>query len=546
MSKISKLKVSRENWKQKSVRRGTNERYLRKELERTKSERNHYKKQFQQTKILLEAERKKKAPVVSKSDEIYLTLQLFLVARISFRAVSRVLNVIGGVVGIFKAYSHQTVINWLLRLSIVKMHSAHQLAATEVVPGSFCNGFIWMIDTSIGIGDGKILAVIALDVHHHKHNPSAPTLKNLHCMGVSVSPSWTGENIAEFLKKLIATQGRPAAFLKDGGTDLARAVKILDEQKLGSQRIDDVSHKIANLVKHEYAQHPLFKTFISACGKASKNLKQTILACLAPPKVAVKARFMNLHRLVTWAGRILKHSPPGRATEGSLLSKLRKSLDDLPQCKIFITRFTRDVKPLLACQKIIKNKGLSHETYKQCKGLIEGTPISSSIRKGFIEWADKQLESATVLGAASFGLPISTDQIESLFAVGKRHGTGDLKDANRIAMRLPALCGEITREDAQKVMEVSVAQQQEVMGSVSTVIGQRQRTLTHPGKLEKLLEFKEQNDFELIPSPKKRSKNLERPDNTSTLENLRGTQFEVPNIGIPPPIVIKNPAIASI
>ena len=546
MSKISKLKVSRENWKQQSMRRGTRERYLDKELKRIKNKRHHDKEQLQQTRALLEAERKKKAPLLSKSDVIYLTLQLFLVARISFRAVSRVLNVIGGVFGISKAYSHQTVINWLLRFSIVKMQSASQLTATEIPSGSFSNGFIWMIDTSIGIGDGKILAVIALDVHHHQHHPSAPTLKNVHCMGVSVSPSWTGEKIAEFLKKMIATQGRPAAFLKDGGTDLERAVHLLDQQKLGSPRIDDVSHKIANLVKHEYAQHPLFDRFISACGKVSKNLKQTILACLAPPKVGVKARFMNLHRLVTWADRILKHSPPGRAAEGSLLSKLRQSLDDLPQCKIFIRRFTRDVRPLLACQEIIKNQGLSHQTYQQCQVLIEDIPRSSSIGKGFIEWADKQLETAAALGVASSGLAISSDQIESLFGVGKRHGTGDLKDANRMAMRLPALCGELSREEAQKVQQVSVAQQQKVMGSVSTVIGQRQRTLRHPGKLEKLLEFKEQNDFELIPSPKKWSKNLERPDKIRVLENLPGTPFEVPNRGRPPPKVIENSAIARI
>ena len=132
---------------------------------------------------------------------------------------------------------------------------------------------------------------------------------------------------------------------------------------------------------------------------------------------------MNLHRLVTWADRILKHSPPGRAAEGSLLSKLRQSLNDLPQCKIFIRRFTRDVRPLLACQEIIKNQGLSHQTYQQCQVLIEDIPRSSSMRKGFIEWADKQLETAAAPGVASSGLAISSDQIESLFGVGKRHGT---------------------------------------------------------------------------------------------------------------------------
>jgi hypothetical protein len=36
-------------------------------------------------------------------------------------------------------------------------------------------------------------------------------------MAVSVADSWTGESIAAFLGRLIASAGRPAAYLKDGG-----------------------------------------------------------------------------------------------------------------------------------------------------------------------------------------------------------------------------------------------------------------------------------------------------------------------------------------
>jgi len=228
--------------------------------------------------------------------------------------------------------------------------------------GSFSNGFVWMLDVSIGLGIGKILTVLALDVHHYKKASKAPKLHDLHCVGVCVAPSWTGEKVAVFLNKIITTLGRPTAYLKDGGTDLSKAVRLLTEQGRGSPCIDDISHKIANFVKHEYQNHPLFATFISACGKVSKNFKQTLLACMVPPKVSVKARFMNLHRLVSWASKILDPSPKGRAEEGSLLLKLRKSLDALPQCRQFIQRFLRDVTPLMEWQKIIKNKGLSHET----------------------------------------------------------------------------------------------------------------------------------------------------------------------------------------
>lgn len=52
-----------------------------------------------------------------------------------------------------------------------------------------------------------------------------------------------------------------------------------------------------------------------------------------------------------------------------------------------------------------------------------------------------QLQTATKLGLDRIGLPVSSDPIESLFGLGKLHGTGEIKDANRIALRLPALCG---------------------------------------------------------------------------------------------------------
>ncbi len=526
MSKVSKLNKSRNSWKKKSIERGCNERASNKKLKRIKRERNEYKKQLRETLALLKSERKKSTLKLSKPDLVHISLQLFLSARISFRAVSRVLGVMADHLNIAKAPCHQSVINWLLKLSLVKMQLIDHSKPASVPVGSFSNGFIWMIDTSIGIDDGKILAVLALDINHYKNHAEAPTLKNVNCVGVAVSPSWTGENISVFLKKIIASQGRPSAYLKDGGTDLKKAVKILEQEKLGSPSIDDVSHKMANLVKREYADHPLFDTFISACGQASKNLKQTILACLTPPKVTVKSRFMNIHKLVTWADRILKHSPPGRASEGSLLAKLRNSLDALPQCKQFIHRFSRDVRPLLSCQKIIKQKGLSNDTYNQCIEVIDDIPESSQIRLGFTEWADAQLAVANELGLGFNGLPISSDTIESLFGVGKRHGAGDVKDANRISMRLPALCGDITVEDAHRLLEISYEQQQNAFSEVKTTVGQRRKTLAFPGKLEGLQGDQKQSGIELIPRPKNRYKNIENPGEPYDSEKLLGPKYE--------------------
>ena len=422
--------------------------------------------------------------------------------------------ILGEYMGVTKTPSTQTVINWITRLSLARIQSSAQLVGSKVHGDCFSNGFIWILDTSIGLGAGKILTVLALDANHHLQNEGAPTLQEVHCIAVSVAPSWTGENIADFLQKIIATLGRPAAYLKDGGTDLGKATRILSERGLLSTDIADLSHVIANLLKHEYSNHPMFAIFLSACGKVSKKLKQTTLACLAPPKVSTKARFMNLHRLVKWADKLLKHSPKGGAARGSLLAKLRASLDQLPSCKIFISRFIRDATVLLECQKVLKTNGLNLDSRKECQQLITTIPASSSVRRGFETWAEKQLMLAKSLGLEKIGIPISSDCIESLFGVSKQHGAGKVKDANRIALRIPALCGKLTKEDAKEVLNVTVKEQREVENSLPSLTRQRRQVLANPGCLDKIELDEAKQNLELIPKPRKQAK---KPMNNGTL-----------------------------
>jgi len=249
---------------------------------------------------------------------VFLALQLFFVARIGFRAVSRVLSLLAGALGIKKAPCPQTIINWVMRLSIVRIEAARSLKGLPLRQAPFTNGLIWLLDLSIGLGTGKILAVLACDAHYHHLTPGALSLDRVHCIGVSVADAWTGDTIAELLSRLIAQMGRPAAYLKDSGSDLRKAVALRGEQELASPCIDDISHAVAGMLKRIYQDHPSFATFLSACGRVSGKLKHTLLACLAPPTVQTKARFMNVHRLFTWADRLLKLSPAGGAKRGSM------------------------------------------------------------------------------------------------------------------------------------------------------------------------------------------------------------------------------------
>ena len=541
MSQFSKVNHSRHQWKGKAKQRGDENRYLRKQFARVKAERDEAKRALKEAQERLrQLESHVQAVAVRpKVDVVWLSLRLFLEARISFRAVPRVLSLLANDLGIKKAPCPQSVINWVIRLSIVRIEAARELRGMSLSRAPFSNGLIWMIDISIGVGSGKILAVLALDAHHHQRVPGAPSLAHAHCIAVSVADSWTGDTIAEVLKRLIATMGRPAAYLKDAGSDLHTAADVLADQGLGSPCIDDISHAAAGMLKRTYQHHPAFERFLSACGRVSSKLKQTILACLAPPTVRTKARFMNVHRLFTWAERLLQLSPPGGAKAGSILARLRACLDELPECKDLIKRFRGDAQGLLECQKILKTKGLCHDTLAQCEPLIDAMP-SSVVRQEFRAYLLYQLAIAKTLGLDHVGMPISSDLIESLFGVGKHHGVGHTQDAARIALRVPAFCGAPTREEAHEVLAVSVARQHELTAHFTTLTKQRREVLGRGQALERLGQSQGRPHVELLPRPKNRSKDATIVNVSMDCENQHGphlapqqTPCVIENVGLP-------------
>ena len=215
---------------------------------------------------------------------------------------------------------------------------------------------------------------------------------------------------------------------------------------------------------------------------------------------------MNIHRMVEWAEKVLQHSPPGRSSKGSVISKLRDCLGNLPESKQFIKRFLRDALPLLECQKILKGVGLNMDRYQQCKELLKTIPPRSPVRIGFTVWMEKQLMVADSLSMGNIGIPISSDNIESLFGLGKSHGTGEVKDANRIALRLPAFCGSVNRESARMVMGVTVKEQQDVENKLLSLTRQRRTLLSNPGSLTDSLLTESDGYLSILPVPKTEKK----------------------------------------
>ena len=143
MSHLSKLKHSRDQWKHKAKQRGERERAT------------QALKETQARLRQLEA-RQHGLAIRPKVDVVSLALHLFLETRLGFRAVSRVLTLLALALGITSAPCPQTIINGVMRLSIVRIDAVRSLRGVPLSQAPFTNGLIWMIDISIGVGTGKI------------------------------------------------------------------------------------------------------------------------------------------------------------------------------------------------------------------------------------------------------------------------------------------------------------------------------------------------------------------------------------------------------
>jgi hypothetical protein len=148
MSQLSKVKHSRDQWKHKAKQRGDHNRYQRKQIARITVERNRATQALKAAQARLRQLESQPQGLVAlpKVDLVLLALQLFFVARIGFRAVSRVLSLLALALGIKKAPCPQTIINWVMRLSLVRIESARMLKGLPLSQAPFSNGLLWMID----------------------------------------------------------------------------------------------------------------------------------------------------------------------------------------------------------------------------------------------------------------------------------------------------------------------------------------------------------------------------------------------------------------
>lgn len=237
---------------------------------------------------------------------ICLFLQLVLVAGVSLRGASRVLETLGQALGLDVPAPHWTTGRlWLLRLGHAALFAAKAAA----------DDWGWVIDHSVQVGQDKCLVILGIRLNDLPARGQSLRHEDMTLIELMPARSWTRIEVDRALEAAARRTGSvPRVIVDDHGVDVNGGVRLFQQRHPQTVEIYDIKHKAACLMKKRLADHPRWQAFQTRLGQTRCAVQQTELAFLTPPAPKPKARFMNLARQLTWGKRvlaILRREPPG-------------------------------------------------------------------------------------------------------------------------------------------------------------------------------------------------------------------------------------------
>ena len=391
----------------------------------------------------------------------YFYLYIVFHCHLSFRASSRVLRSLDLIaVGLISWWPHFTTgIEWALRVGLYCLHKAQHPLAEQ---------WVCIADFTIQIGSKKALIVLRVPLALCSQG-QALTLKQVEVIGLSLSQTWNGELVKTYLLALFERCGWPAHVVSDCGSDIKKGIAdTLLEAPNAAAWISDITHVVANALKHYYANLSLFQQFQTLCTRIRGRLQQTQLAFLLPPKARVKGRFLNVSRQAQWGLRTIAYLEEKERETSVEAATLADALRGLKPFKAFLTIFVRNTQCVNEVMRIVKTQGLSMETIHACQQTLGDLPARSPLRKEINHYLQQYVPMVASSASPLLG---SSDVIESLIGKAKqRLEANGRSELNKSILLIPCMCGELTQDlVAEALSTVSV---QDVTTWVSKNVGE--------------------------------------------------------------------------
>jgi len=339
--------------------------------------------------------------------DILLFIQLVLQGCAAMRCAGRVPQIVSEVCGVPLGQPDWTTGRlWLLRVGLYKLTR----------PKPRADDWVFFIDHSVQAGKTKCLLVLGARLSELP--PVGEPLRHADLEPLALIPTEqsTKEIVCEQLEDVAAKTGVPRAILDDHGSDLHGGVKLFQQQHPQTIEIYDATHKAARLLKRRLERDPRWAEFVQQVGQARRQVKQTELACLAPPPIGEKARFMNLGDLIGWGEKTLGllDKPSAVLLEHVSSERLEEKLGWLrefaPALRIW-SQYTVTIETTL---EFVREEGLTPDAGAALRERLDALWLDPPARILAIELAAFVRDEAAQ-AAPGERLPGSTEVLESCF-----------------------------------------------------------------------------------------------------------------------------------
>jgi len=365
----------------------------------------------------------------------------------SLRAAARILEMLRGwLPGVENAPVANTGQWWLLRLGLYELTRPKEVA----------EDWVWLVDHTIQLGQVKCLLIVAVRLSAWESQGRGPLEhRDLTVLALEPMRQSTGPLVKTHFERAMRQAGTPRAILSDGGTDLKNAVAHFQQEHPEVADLSDIKHKMATLVKAEPKADARWSSFTLAVGRTKSQLQQTDLACLTPPRLKEKARYMNLDALVNWARRVLV------SLDASVESRPLDIAPDRLEAKLGWLREYRQASlewgaMLAVVEKtleVIRQDGYCAEAPATLRKRLHGLAQDEMSRRV----AERAVAFVVQQSSAAVGqehLPGSTECLESLIGKGKRlEGQQSRSGFTKMVLAMAALVVEPTTGYVRTALE---------------------------------------------------------------------------------------------
>lgn len=336
-----------------------------------------------------------------------LFLELVLSARTPLRCAGRVPEIITKVLGTVLGQPNWTTGRlWLMRLGLYKLSR----------PKTHADDWAWMIDHSVQTGTTKCLVILGIRLSDLP--PAGEPLRHEHLQPIELLPveSSSKETVCEQLEAAAAKTGVPRAIVDDHGSDLHGGVKLFQQQHSETVEIYDIAHKAARLLKRHLERDPQWAAFCKEVGKARRHIQQTDLACLLPPPVGDKARFMNIDALIRWGEDTLQvlQQPPAKLLRHVSAEDLETKLGWLREFRPALRVWSQYAAVIETALEFVRCEGLTPQSGPALREMLDALYLDPPARTLAIELATF-VRGEAAKAAPGERLPGSTEVLESCF-----------------------------------------------------------------------------------------------------------------------------------